>query len=140
MKARGENSFMADKKGIVDISGLSSPPEKHELEVANYFAGLGKDIKFIEPARIKGAHTPDIEMDGIAWEIKCPKGKSKRTIENNFRHAVRQSHYIIFDLRHIGVSEKQCIAQLETEFGNRGYVKRLLVIKKDGTHVEFPKK
>ena len=131
---------MADKKGIVDISGLSSPPEKHELEVANYFAEKGKDVKFIEPQRTKGTHTPDIEMDGVAWEVKSPKGKSKRTIENNFRQAVLQSRYIIFDLRHIGISEKQCMAQLEKEFGNRKYVKRLLVIKKDGELIEFPQK
>ena len=128
------------ERGIVDVSGLTNPPEKHELDVANYFADKGKNVKFIQPPRIKGTHTPDIEMDGVAWEIKSPKGKSKRTIENNFRHAVLQSHYIIFDLRHIGVSEKQCIAQLEKEFGNRTYVKRLLVIRKDGELLEYPEK
>ena len=40
-------------------------------------AELGKDIVFIPP------HRPDIFMDGVEWEIKCPEGNSKRTIENN---------------------------------------------------------
>ena len=40
----------------------------------------------------------------------------------------------------IGISEKQCMTQLEKEFGNRKYVKRLLVIKRDGELIEFPQK
>ena len=39
---------MADKKGIVDISALSTPPEKHELATDRYFAKLGKDIVFTQ--------------------------------------------------------------------------------------------
>ena len=124
-------------KGHIDISNLITPPEQHEFNTAKYFANLGKDIVFIEPSMVKGERTPDIMMDGIAWEIKCPQGNSKRTIENNFRNAVAQSRYIIFDLRRIKLHDNQCISKLEKEFRSRKYLKKLLVIKKDGTLVEF---
>lgn len=126
--------------GKIDISGLNTVPEQHEFEVAKYFASLGKDVKFLRPSQIPNTHTPDILMDGLEWEIKSPIGNSKRTIEANFRQAVKQSHYIIFDLRRIKVPEKQCLAQLEKEFSVRQYVKRLLVIRKSGELLEYPKK
>lgn len=127
-------------RGKIDVSELNTVPEKHEFDVARYFADLGKNIKFLQPSQIPNTHTPDISMDGLEWEIKSPQGNSKRTIEANFRNAVKQSHYIIFDLRRIKVPEKQCLAQLEKEFSVRPYVKRLLVIKKNGELLEFPAK
>ena len=66
--------------GKIDISALNVPPEKHELETAKYFAGIGKDIVFLKPSSIPNIHTPDILMDGVEWEMKCPSGSSKGTI------------------------------------------------------------
>lgn len=51
--------------GIIDISKLKIPPERHELDVANYFAKLGYNIEFIPPSNIPEIHTPDILMDGV---------------------------------------------------------------------------
>ena len=116
--------------GKIDISQLNTPPEKHEFATARYFAEMGKDIVFLKPSDIPTVHTPDIIMDGVEWEIKSPDGKSRRTIENNFRDAVKQSRYIIFDLRRIQVPEKTCISQLEKEWKVRPYLKRLYVICK----------
>ena len=98
---------------------------------------MGKNIKFIKPSTIEGSHTPDILMDGFEWEIKSPQGNSKRTIENNFRNAVAQSKYIIFDLRRVKLHDNQCVAKLEKEFRVRHYLKRLLIIKKDGSLVDI---
>ena len=125
--------------GIIDISQLNTPPEKHELATAKFFAERGKDIIFIKASNIPEVHTPDILMDGLEWEIKSPQGKAKRTIETNFRHAVDQSLNIIFDLRRINLPEKQCIAQLEKEFIAR-HAKKLLVITKSGELLEYPQK
>lgn len=125
------------KRGKTDISDLDFPPEKHEFDTAKYFADLGKDVVFIKPSTIKGQHTPDIRMDGFEWEIKSPQGNSKRTIENNFRNAVMQSKYIIFDLRRIKLHDNQCVPKLEKEFRVRRYLKKLLIIKKDGTLLEI---
>ena len=123
--------------GKIDISALDIPPEKHEFATAKYFAERGKDIKFLKPSRIPNTHTPDIIMDGVEWEMKCPIGSGKRTIEENFRKAVQQSKYIIFDLRQIKLPEKQCITQLEREFDARRYLRKLLVIGKNGKLTKF---
>lgn len=124
-------------RGNIDVSNLDYPPEKHEFETAKFFADMGKDIVFLKPSTIKGEHTPDILMDGFEWEIKSPQGNSKRTIENNFRNAVVQSRYIIFDLRRIKLHDNQCVTKLKKEFRARRYLKKLLIIKKDGTLIEI---
>jgi len=102
--------------GKIDISALNTPPEQAEFSTAKFFANMGKDITFIRPSSIPNHHRPDIVMDGIEWEIKCPEGSSKRTIENNIRKAEKQSHYIILDLRRIKLPEKECLAQVKQNF------------------------
>ncbi len=125
--------------GKIDISALNTPPEKNELETAKYFADMGKDIVFIRPSSIPNHHRPDILMDGVEWEMKAPTGSGKRNIEYNFRKAVTQSKYIIFDLRHVKLSEQQCISQLEKEFSMRSYLRKLYIIKKNGELLTYPK-
>lgn len=126
--------------GKIDISALNTPPEKNELETAKYFAALGKNVTFIRPSSIPNQHRPDIEMDGLEWEMKAPTGSGKRNIEYNFRKAVAQSKNIIFDLRHVKIPEQQCIAQLEKEFSERQYLNKLYVIKKNGELLVYPQK
>ena len=125
------------RRGKIDISQLKTLPEKHELETADYLADLGYDIEFIAPRNSPNVHTPDILMDGVSWEIKCPKGKSKRTIENNFRKAKEQAENIFFDLRRINISEDKCVLELKLRFAQKRNVKRLLIIKKNGESLRF---
>jgi len=125
--------------GKIDISQLDVPPEKHEFETAKYFAAMGKDIIFLKPSNSPNTHTPDILMEGVEWEMKCPQGDSKRTIETNFRKAVQQSKYIIFDLRRVKLPEKLCLSQLEKEYYSRKYLKRMYVICKNGELEIYPK-
>ena len=128
---------MSNRVGEIDISELATPPEKHELYTARYFADQGKNIRFIRPSSIPELYRPDIVMDGIEWELKSPIGKGKKTIEHNMHKAAKQSKYIVFDLRRISLSEKQCMLQLEREFNKRGYIRKLLVIKKGGELIVF---
>lgn len=128
------------KKGIIDISNLHNPPEKHELATARYFANMGKNIVFICPSNIPEVYRPDIIMDGIEWEIKAPIGHGKKTIEHNIHKASKQSKNIIFDLRRIELAEDKCMTQLENEFDMRKYLKRLYVITKDGELKMFVRK
>ena len=125
------------KVGIIDISQLKTLPEKHELETARIFSELGHDVVFIPPSNVPGIHTADILMDGVEWEMKCPSGKAKRTIEQNIRLAVKQSHYIIFDLHRIKIPEKQCISDLEKQFNLKKYIKKILIIKQSGEVIEL---
>ncbi|MBR1627810.1 MAG: hypothetical protein IJ679_00905 [Lachnospiraceae bacterium] len=131
---------MSEKKGIVDISALTTPPEKHELATARFFAQRGRDVSFICPSSIPEVYRPDILMDGMEWEIKAPIGSGKKTIERNIHKAVKQSKNIIFDFRRIALPEEKCLSQLEREFNERGYLRNLLVIKKNGELVEYSRK
>jgi hypothetical protein len=108
-------------------------PEKHELETASFLAAdIGKNVEFLTPAYSKGIRTPDIQMDGVLWEIKSPQGNSRRTIENNYRMAEKQSQNIIFDLRRMSMDEIKAIAAIKREFKFRHRtILRLLVITKN---------
>lgn len=124
--------------GIIDISKLKNPPEKHELYTAKYFSDKGFDVEFIPPSNIPGVHRPDILMQGVEWEIKCPQGRGKNTIQKNFKLAIKQSHNIIFDLRKVNISESKCISEIKRQMSMRPYMKRLLVICKGNTLLELP--
>ena len=117
--------------GIIDISELKNPPEKHELATAKYFSGLGKNIKFLAKSNIKGVHTPDIRMDRLEWEIKSPHGKTTECISDNMRDAVKQSCNVIIDLRRMMLPTKKCVDRIERELGYRKSIKHLQVITRE---------
>ena len=120
------------KIGKIDISALNVPPEKYEYETARYFANRGYDVVFVRPRYINGFHNPDFEMCNKIWETKSPDGKSKRTFEDNFRQATKQSEHIIIDLRRVQTEQESwCIKKLEKE-SRVSKVKTLLVITRDG--------
>ncbi|HEU0266341.1 MAG TPA: hypothetical protein VFQ70_01830 [Candidatus Saccharimonadaceae bacterium] len=105
----------------------------HEKRTADYLAThLYHDITFLVPNRQKGRRTPDIEMDGVFWEIKGPKGRSSRTIENNLRAALRQSPNIILDLRRMDgrTPTQKYLQEIERRFNDAKSMKRLIVITK----------
>ena len=138
MRKRSNDFYMKKPGiGIIDTSKLRVFPEDHEYETARYFADRGYDIEFIPPSNSPNIHTPDFIMDGVAWEVKCPTGKSKRTIENNFRKAILQSDNIIFDLRRSGLPDDKTIPELERRFDQKGNVKRLMIITKNGVLLRY---
>lgn len=120
---------MNDKTGkIVVPAGVF--PEKHELETASFFAARGKDVEFQLPSRTKGMKTPDVKIDGVLYEMKCPFGKSRGTIQNCVKRASKQSANIIIDLRHTPLKTEHCLSVLKREFELRSNIKRLLIITK----------
>jgi len=127
------NKLMKNKK----IGKITRPsnikPEPHEIKTAEFFANRGHNIEFLEPSWTKGSKTPDIQMDGLLWEIKVPQGNSKRTIENNYRIAEKQAQNIIFDLRRLPIDETKAISQIRQQFYlRRRNTLRLLIITKSG--------
>ena len=113
------------------IIPLKHCPHPHELNTAKFFNKLGKDVEFLTPSYTKGVASPDIQMDGIVWEIKSPKGSSSRTIENNLRTALKQSENIIIDLRRIKLDEHKSISQIKKLFNVSKKIKRILIISKE---------
>lgn len=123
---------MEKKIGKIDISALNVPPEKHEYETARYFANRGFDVTFIGPHYINGYHNPDFVMAGKVWETKSPSGESRRTFEDNFRKATKQSEHIIMDLRRLKIAhESWCIKRLQ-EKSSMPSIRTLIAITHDG--------
>ena len=118
--------------GIIDISALNIPPEKHEYEAARYFAKRGKDVVFLKPSDIKKQRTPDFLMDGKMWELKSPIVYGRNSFEDNLRRAVRQSEHIIYDLRYLNMNDEQRYIRELNKWKAKKRIKTLLVIKKNG--------
>ena len=114
-------------------------PTLEEIEVANFLASKGKSVRFLAPSQQDNVRTPDIEMDGVPWEIKSPVGKSANTIKRAFKTALRQSKYIIFDLRHSKLPDQPNIDKSSKELTDIKSAKQLLIITKSGELLEISK-
>jgi len=114
-------------------------PTTEELEAANFLASKNKKIRFLAPSTEKGIKTPDIEMDNLQWEIKTPIGKSSNTIKRAFKTALRQSKYIIFDLRHSKLPDEPNIDKLKKEFNDIKSAQSLLIITRNHELIDLNK-
>ena len=111
-------------------------PEKYELETVNVLIENG-DVEFILPSRTKGVRNPDILYMGLKWEIKCPTGKSKWTINRHFKKASRQSENIIFDSRKIKMPANKVLSSVKNSFILKNSIKRMKFIDKNGKVIDF---
>ncbi len=112
----------------------------HEKIAVDFLATkLGNDITFLTPDRRRGTKTPDIEMNGLRWEIKSPTGKSSRTIENNLRLALKQSPNIVLDLRRMDgrIPTNKFLKEIEKQFQLTKTIKRIIVITRQEVHIDF---
>ncbi len=115
-------------------------PDVHEKKAVDFLAvERSADITFLVPNRVPGQRTPDIEMDGRLWEVKCPKGKSSRTIENNLRLALHQSANIILDLRRMDgrVPTSKHMAEIERRFNDAKAIRHLIVITREEKAIDL---
>ncbi len=101
--------------------------QPHELMVATILSWSGNDVEFIP---VRNIPTPDIKFLGKEWEIKSPLGDSSRTIENNFRNALKQSSNIIIDLSRIKQTEEKCLREVKRQITLTKTVKEVIVILK----------
>lgn len=125
------------KRGKITPNGVVL--QTHENAAVVFLTDQGYDVELLPPLQRKGARTPDIRMNGLDWEIKCPVGRSANTIKRAFKTALRQSKNIIFDLRNSKMSDRTNIMKLEKEFTDIKSVKRLLVITKSRKILDFHK-
>ena len=112
-------------------------PEDHEIETARVLIKSGKDIEFLVPVRTNGAQTPDVTWNNIDWELKSPRGKGKRLLDNTIRRAQKQSPNIIVDLRRVKLKDRQVIDKLSNNPNILRGVKRLKAITKGDEVVDI---
>lgn len=123
------------KYGITIKTDLKDRPKDYELSAALILAGYFKsDVIFLRPNVDK---TPDIEVAGLRWEIKSPIGDGKKTIENNFRTARKQSLNIVIDLRRIKMHQSKATARINFFLSKPSRLKKVLVITKSNKVIEI---
>lgn len=111
-------------------------PRHYELSAAKLVAEYFKtDVIFLRPIPMK---SPDLEINGIIWELKSPTGNSKNTIHNNFKEARRKTINIIIDLRRCKINESNAFARIQEEIRKRKRRKgKILVIDRKGQVLDF---
>jgi hypothetical protein len=125
------------KYEVIIKTSLQDRPKDHELSAALILAYYFKsDVSFLRPQVDK---TPDIEVvtTGLRWEIKSPGGNGKKTIDNNFRTARKQSRNIIIDLRRIKMHKNKVTARISFFLSTPHRFKKVLIITKDRKVVEI---
>jgi hypothetical protein len=120
---------------VIIKTGLKDRPKDHELSAALILADYFRsDVIFLRPQLDK---TPDIDASGARWEIKSPKGDGKKTVENNFRTARKQSLNIVIDLRRIKMHQQKALARITFFLSKPNHFKKVLVITKSQKVIEI---
>jgi glucan biosynthesis protein len=123
-------------KVIIKTDIIDSPKE-HEIRAALIVANkyFKSDVIFL---RQETYSTPDISVTGKMWEIKSPRGGSKKTIENNLRNARKQSKNIVVDFSLMKLHQTKAISNIKFFIKNdSGRIEKLIVITKDKKILEI---
>ena len=123
------------KYEVIVKTNIKDRPKDHEMSAAIILAHHFKsDITFLRPQTDK---TPDIAVGSTKWEIKSPRGNSKKTIENNLRVARKQSRNIVIDLRRMKMHQKRATARINFFLANPHHFKRVVIITKSRKVIEI---
>ncbi len=128
---------MVKKRGKITPNGVVL--RTHENATAVFLTEQGYDIELIPKSNIEGAHTPDVKMNNLKWEMKAPIGEGKYLIANTIQRAVKQSPNIIIDLRHTKRHQTKCLREIEKEFKKSTSIKHLIIITKTQKTLVFNK-
>ena len=113
--------------------------EPREDSTILYLTQFGFDVEIIKPTNTKKVDNPDVLIMGTVWEIKGPKSSNEATIKNRFRKASKQATKIIFDLRGVKYGSDKVEKQIINLFSGNGRVRRMMIIRKDGTLLDIIK-
>ncbi len=123
---------MAGKHKLGKITlQVGAEPTESDIVVANVFARLGYDVEFIAPSRAYRVRTPDINMDGIAWEIKCPTSRKIDKFRQNISSALEQSQNMIIGTFRTKTTDEKIIKFIADYLKDHKKVKRLKVVTKN---------
>ncbi|MCL1804546.1 MAG: hypothetical protein FWG28_00845 [Clostridiales bacterium] len=128
--ARKKRKQQNPGKVIIPV-GHPNPPEPHEVDAAMVLARhYQTTVEFLVPVDDYKRKSADIVMLGVEWEIKCPIGKSRYTIQEQFRRASKQSKYIIIDSRRTKLNDDDIEKSILHEIRKRPSIKRVLLVDK----------
>jgi hypothetical protein len=123
---------------VVIPAGHPNPPEQHEVDAAMVLARHYQAVvQFLIPNDGYKRKTPDIVMLGVEWEIKCPHGASKSTINNQLRWAAKQANNIVVDTRHTKLQDDEIEGKVRQEIHRKSSIRKVILINKLGKVVEI---
>jgi len=123
---------------IIIPAGHPNPPEQHEIDTAEILAlHYRTTVEFLKPIDDYKRSTADIRMLNVEWELKCPKGASKSTIQNQFERGSKQAKNIIIDSRRTKLKYDVVEKRVLQELKNRPYMKKAIIIDKSKKVVEI---
>ena len=126
------------KAQVIVSDNINPPPEEHEVSAAWILARYYKcRIDFLKPLEGYKRKTPDFIMNALEWEMKSPKGNTKRTIRNNIDIAKIQSPNIVIDARRTKLADEFIETELRKQCAIKARITRLIMIKKDGNILEI---
>lgn len=104
----------------------------HELRTAKALAASGHDVVFVRRIGGDRVKTPDIEMDGILWEMKCPETGQTKSLQRVLRRASAQSGNVLIDSSRMkGVSDQAVERELRRLKPLVKAVRRLILVNKE---------
>ena len=110
-------------------------PWAHELNVAKILALDGHNVKFIAETNIK---TPDIYLDGIEFEIKCPITSDPKKVVRNVKRALEKCPNVIICSSRIKQLRDDKIQNiLKNKIKDLRTLKKLIFINKKGQIIDI---
>ena len=121
---------IADQRppGLVSFDERAEPLKK-ELDVGNWLAARGFDVRFRATRSREGKKTSDVYLDGEAWEMKQPHGSGKRNISNQFNEARGQSSRLVIDVSASPWSVGDIESEAKRQLGLRPEFDEVILIK-----------
>jgi hypothetical protein len=119
--------------GRIDVS-RSGSLHPHELDTAQRLMRAGHHIEFLPPSGT--SRTPDVEMDGVGWELKSPTGSGKETIVQEVRRGRGQSSRLVIDLARTPLSVEAALAQVDQALRRYDGIEAIRIITRDGQLIE----
>jgi hypothetical protein len=115
-----------------------NPPEEHEVDTAYILARHYRTtVQFLLPIDSYKHKSPDIVMLGVVWEMKSPKGKSRYTIQEQFKRGSKQARNLVIDTRRTKLDYEFIKKSVLFELTKRPYIKKLILIDKSKKVVEI---
>jgi hypothetical protein len=126
---------------LITPLGHPNPPEPHEIDAAELLARHYRTtVEFIIPIDDYKRKTADIKMMDAIWEIKSPKGNSKKnTIERQFKRGSKQSKNIVLDTRRTKLKDSDIEKTVLIEVKKRSSISKVIIINKNKIIIEIPK-
>ncbi len=124
------------RKGTVVVPP-GAYPEDHEIATAKALAALGHTVEFIVPNDGYKIKSPDIFMDGLAWEIKSPTSRSKSSLSRHIKTALKQSRCIIIDSSRTKLGDEIMEKALRKDVKTHTSTRRLKMITKQRTVLDI---